>query len=566
MLARRAPAATAFLSRMEEPLLRLSPTDHWRIRDSYESVAIFGAVGSGKTSGSGRAIAHSYLKAGYGGLVLCAMPSERALWEQYAAECGRSNSVIVLDGSGKHRINFLDYELSRSDTDQAKVFNAVRMLTHILDAAAGKGGAETTEKDFWRDSMGQLFTNSIGFLSAAQGKVTLAEIMRFINARPRHINDLGNPAWKAKSYWAQVARAAWEAPARPLHDEDYFAILDWWTDVFLSDDMRTSSNVVATVSSKLSPFLSGKMREIFATHTTIVPELTHEGAIIIVDLPITDWDEAGILAQQLFKYLWQRSVQRREIHDGTRPVFLYADECQYFMNPFDAKFQAIARQKRSSTVYITQNLPTFYDRIGSRHPEHTAHALLGNFQTKIFHANTCKETNHYAAELIGKGVIWRRNIGMGTNEGWQDGWNEGTTDGDSISVSSGSSRSFGTSSGINRSWGSGWSGSKQGWSWNDNYSYAENEGTNSSDSVNRGTSLSRNTGRSRGTSGGTSGGSSRNAGATETIDYHVQPAMFATLKNGGAANGKVVQGLLLQGGRVWEASKSVFLPCSFPQS
>lgn len=36
------------------------------------ALASFGSIGSGKTSGSGQALALAYLRAGFGGLVLCA--------------------------------------------------------------------------------------------------------------------------------------------------------------------------------------------------------------------------------------------------------------------------------------------------------------------------------------------------------------------------------------------------------------------------------------------------------------------------------------------------------------
>ena len=41
--------------------------DAWRIKDACEGVVIFGATGSGKTSGSGQTLACAYLRAGFGG-------------------------------------------------------------------------------------------------------------------------------------------------------------------------------------------------------------------------------------------------------------------------------------------------------------------------------------------------------------------------------------------------------------------------------------------------------------------------------------------------------------------
>ena len=69
------------------------PSDKFTIGDSFEGVQIFGATGSGKTSGSGKHIAKSFLKNGYGGLVLCAKPSERKSWEAYIKKAGREKAA-----------------------------------------------------------------------------------------------------------------------------------------------------------------------------------------------------------------------------------------------------------------------------------------------------------------------------------------------------------------------------------------------------------------------------------------------------------------------------------------
>ena len=64
------------------PLLYLSDVDPFTLNDATQGVQIFGGVGSGKTSGSGRALAHAYLNAGFGGVVLCAKADEADLWRR----------------------------------------------------------------------------------------------------------------------------------------------------------------------------------------------------------------------------------------------------------------------------------------------------------------------------------------------------------------------------------------------------------------------------------------------------------------------------------------------------
>ncbi|MEO5913319.1 MAG: TraM recognition domain-containing protein [Luteolibacter sp.] len=122
------------------------------------------------------------------------------------------------------------------------------------------------------------------------------------------------------------------------------------------------------------------------------------------------YHEIGIFAQVLFKYIWQRSVERRippklgreRSQEEIRPVFLWADESQFFINQYDALFQSTARSSRACTVYLTQNLPGYEAAFMSAGGRPAAEAFLGNLQTKIFHANGDPQTNNWAAESIGR--------------------------------------------------------------------------------------------------------------------------------------------------------------------
>lgn len=103
---------------LDRPLMMLSSQDTWRIRDATEGVQVFGAIGSGKTSGSGAMIAKAYLRAGFGGLVMCSKPDERHLWERYAAATGRLDDLLIVTfdetvaGAPAEgwRFNFLNHE------------------------------------------------------------------------------------------------------------------------------------------------------------------------------------------------------------------------------------------------------------------------------------------------------------------------------------------------------------------------------------------------------------------------------------------------------------------------
>ena len=121
----------SYLTKLEAPLLQLSPKDVFSLRDACAGVHIFGGIGSGKTSGSGRMLAGAYLRAGMGGLVTAVKPEEVTLWQRYAAEHGRSNSLILFD---EHEgFNFLAYEFGRQGIDG--VGTVTECLMKILEAA-----------------------------------------------------------------------------------------------------------------------------------------------------------------------------------------------------------------------------------------------------------------------------------------------------------------------------------------------------------------------------------------------------------------------------------------------
>jgi hypothetical protein len=155
-------------------LLALSKQDLWTLGDAYMGTFICGGTGSGKSSGSGRTIAHSFLRAGFGGLVLCNKPDEANAWRRYAKETGRLNSLIVLDGKGNKRFNFLDYELARIDGGSNKTPFALDALLKIYEAMQTADGTKGDES-FWKNSVRLLLSHSIDALYTAYGRIRFPE-------------------------------------------------------------------------------------------------------------------------------------------------------------------------------------------------------------------------------------------------------------------------------------------------------------------------------------------------------------------------------------------------------
>jgi len=509
-----------YLYQPEQPLLQLTQSDRFAVHNAFEGVQIFGGTGSGKSSGSGRALAHAFLRSGWGGLVLCAKPEERALWEHYAKETGRSHSILVINGDNGLGFNFLDYELARIDSG-ATTDNVVSVLLNIIEASK-KNKNSNSENPFWLDASREFLSNAIDVLLTAYGQVRLADILKLAQTIQRSEEELQDTEWQEKSFCFQTIRKAHQKPMRTIAKEDLQATADYFRYTFGRLDSKTRSNLVATLSSLISPFLKGKLRTLLCTDTKIVPEMTHEGIIIILDLPIKTWEQAGIVAQHIFKYSWQRATERRAKTQKTRPVFLWADECQLFTSNYDSEFQSTARSSKACTVYITQSIEAYLHAQGGN--EHAVYSMLTNFQTKIFHTNTDNRTNQYAADLIGKWKQLRHNQ----------------------SNSSGSSRSSGESISKSKGWSSGSSGSS-GINSQSGYSYSNSENKSHSSSTNEGMS------------------NNQSSGSQEVIDYLLQPSFFTYhLRKGGRENGFIVDGVVINGGQIW-SNRTPALICKFPQ-
>jgi hypothetical protein len=521
-----------YVSDLDTPLLKLSGQDHFTLRDAVQGVHVFGGIGSGKTSGSGKALASAYLRAGMGGLVLAAKPEEVELWRAYAQANGRANSVIQFGDHGGC-FNFLTYELARQG--MRGIGSVIECLMRVLEAARLAGSSPGRSGDqFWDDATRQLLRNTIPVLYAATGTVSIPDIIRFVSSAPVSLDQLHSQEWQDRSFMFQALATVRRQPVVAMGDADFEKTANYWRYEFAQLDAKTRGNIAISLSTTLDRFNRGRLHEAFCTGTNIVPELTFHGAIIIMDMSALTWNEDGITGQQLFKYMWQRAVLARNALDPRhrdRPVFCWADEAQYFVNSFDAEFQSTCRSAKACTVYLTQSLPTYYARIGGDQPQHRADMLLANFVTKIFHNNPCPVTGRWASDTIGRSLQYRHNYSQGQNSGINSGLNDGG------GTNWGTSDSFGGSSDSKGNGSSNWSsGSSSG----------------GSDSW----------GRNRGRSSGTSS----SQGYSEAMEVEIEPAVFARdLRTGGPANGGRVTGLWFQAGKTFVGSRRNYLHVRFQQ-
>lgn len=401
---------------LSAPLLSWSPRDHWTLRDAVEGTLILGATGSGKTTGSGAAIARALLNANAGGLVLTAKSDERALWERYCRECGRTDDLLVFGPNERLRFNFLDFELNRTGAGAGLTENIVNLFANVLEIAERNSGTDGGRGDegFWRRTNRQLLRNLCDLLAMAIGRVSVPDLVRLCLSAPKSTDQFKDPVWRERSFCFHCLMEAQERQKSPRQDHDFGVVADFFMLEWPNLSDKTRSVVMATFTSMADVLNRGVLRELFCTETNITPKAIEDGKIILIDLPVKEYAEIGQFAQVLWKTCFQRSIERRNVQVNLRPVFLWADEAQLTTSSYDFQFQSTCRSARCATVYLSQSTTNFFAALGGNEKgRNEALSLFSCLNTKVFHANT-DSTNEWAATLIGR----RRQVFMNGNNSY----------------------------------------------------------------------------------------------------------------------------------------------------
>jgi hypothetical protein len=393
----------------------------FRLADAQTGVCVFGATGSGKTSGPARHLAYGYLAAGFGGLVLCAKKEERRQWQQWAAETRREDDLVIVDSSGTWRFNFLEWEASRPQEGGGLTINIVAILDEIAGAIAnGAGKSEGGQGDnkFWDDALHHMNTNLVELPIFAGLRVSLPLMRSIVNSAPQNLDQTLDPKWQENSACAAIVREADKATLKASEDlrADFEECRNYWLQEYPVLSEKTRSIIALSFSMLVRPLITRPLRKLFSADSNITPEDTFNGKIIIVDLPVQEFRLAGKVANLAWKYCFQVAVLRR-MQPGSgylRPVFLWADEAQNFVTRFDAEYQAVARSAGGCTVFLTQNRESYRRVLGN---SDAVDSLLGNLQAKFFCQNS-GETNEWAARLLGERwlKITSTNVGQSRNE------------------------------------------------------------------------------------------------------------------------------------------------------
>jgi hypothetical protein len=391
---------------LELPLVRFSEhtADTWTLADACQGVAILGENGSGKTSASGRHLARQYLKAGFGGLVLCFKTDEADLWRSYLKECGREQDGRFFGVDQAFRFNFMDYEARGSGMDFVE-----NLVTLLVDVASIQRRAEATgsEAHFWLPQKKKLLRNAIGLLLLAKQSIQLRTLYQMIVAAPKHPEEIKSLEWQRDNLLFDLLDRAY---ANGRENPEWELIHNYWTVERPALASKTRETIDADFTGMFDPLTRGKIGELFGSGTNLSPDDILAGRVVVIDIPVARYREIGQYAALIWAQLFQRAADRRSFKPpNDRPVFLWEDEAHYFIIEQDAEFQTTARSKGISVVRLTQNLPNFLDAYGAQ-GKHKVDTLLGNHATKIFHRNGDPTTNEWASKVIAKETTYKHSI------------------------------------------------------------------------------------------------------------------------------------------------------------
>jgi hypothetical protein len=400
--------------------------------DASSGVVVLGATGSGKTTGPGQLLARAYLRAGFGGLVLCAKPTEADQWRNWGHETGRIDDFKFVDASGNERFNFMEWAANQGGEGAGYTINIVNLLDEIASIIEEGGAANSNNGDsaFFRQALSNLLMNAVDVCLLSGLRCELPILRALVTSAPLSLAQRDDPRWQEESIcWRALREAETATKDNPSRRPDYEECRNYWERDFPALSDRTRGVITLMFSLVARPFVTSPLLKLFGMDTTLKPEDTFNGRVIVIDLPVQEYALAGRVSALAWKRCFQKAVMRRR-PDSTpqRKVFLYADEAQWFVTESDAEYQAIARSAGGCTIYLTQQRESLRRMLRN---DDAVENLLANLQTKIFCQNT-GATNRWASELLGEHFIksTSTSISRGSNQ---------TVDGETGGLNAGSS-------------------------------------------------------------------------------------------------------------------------------
>lgn len=375
------------------------------LEDLFRGFQIYGKIGSGKTSGSGYFLATNFLRAGFGGLVLCGKKEEAEYWRNLSKENKREKSFIFITPDSENSFNFVDYykyivssyPLEFQDSLLSEVF--FELITSI-------SGESRSSDSFWDNSLKQLLLNLVTLTNANNLSIDPSTLLKLLSSLPmdeKQVDEIKQVLNKTPGFDDRQMDENYFLKLIMSIDKPHDGVkraISYFLDEFSSLNEKTRSIITTSFSSLLEYLNREPLKHLFSGVSKITPMHIFCGAVIVVDLSVHEWRQVGRIANQIWKLSFQAACQNRT--PNGRPVFLWADEAHLFISKSDTEFQSTARSLRCITVYLTQNISNNRIGLSDINSKDLQTSLSGNLCNIIIHQNSDNETNKFAMQLAPK--------------------------------------------------------------------------------------------------------------------------------------------------------------------
>ncbi|MFM0301073.1 hypothetical protein PQQ99_13195 [Paraburkholderia sediminicola] len=375
-----------------------SPVPEWSVLPAQSLVTgllVLGSIGSGKTAYVLRPAVFQLFHhpSRPGGLV---MDSKAALVDPLRAEmsaAGRSEDFLPIGPSQPTKWNPLHMPLS----SPATVANA--LLTALENVNGAPFGADTR----WiRAGAAHLAEGAIGLLRLLSGYVTARAVAALLSELQHLTAGSDTPGEVVKTYIGMLFAGS-DTPATQAEHFSYYAqrLIDR-----MGEDEKFRTIYIAELCNLLVPLTSPDVAQLYnaAEEELDMPdwsECINRGLVVVLDCNSRSVPGLAVILGMLLKLSYEDAMlarlawSREGRCNADRHMVLCIDEYQDYASPGDAEYQALCRESKSITVFLTQGFASIVQRVG----EERAKVLLQSLRNRLALNQTVPD---FAADLLGQ--------------------------------------------------------------------------------------------------------------------------------------------------------------------
>ena len=391
--------------RSSRKLVDLNGRDFLTVHDSFQNFIAFGDTGSGKTTGPLQTGTNSFIRAGFGGVLMCVKIGAAADYIRWATDAGREQDVIHF-GIGKgHSFNFLDFASNRAGDKTLVVEDLVHVLTETMEVIDRQ---KAVEDAFFKPASHGVLRAAITTLFIVRGRIELHELAQMLSSLPRDGNDLQ----AGTSYCARMLRKAWEKVKGGPDEEQVRRVITFFGVDWANYAIDTRESIRATAQVVINELTHEPLLSLFGKSTTVSPADVLDGKLVVVDIPVVLRERTGKVANTIWRTSVQRAILARPIPshreaDSVRPVFILGDEAQYLVTSGDQLFVSSSREHRGITFFATQTINSLIDVIG----QPATKALLGGLRNVFLNRTNDADTANWFRDSMNQVVNYGLNDG-----------------------------------------------------------------------------------------------------------------------------------------------------------